>query len=251
VTALAQETDPEAVRRANKRLEVEGGVERGQRADIILEAPGLSIDAPVQHLVWRGDPQACGFIVTLPPSSAGRVFHPRVLVLIRSAPVCVLKFTLRAAAENAKHPISRVRAHRYDHAFLSYAALDREQVVASAQILKAVRINFFHDLLSLEPGESWERRLYEEIDRCDLFLLFWSSHARASEWVLKEIQYALARRKSSDDERPDIVPVILEGPPPPSPPEFMKDIHFNDSLVYVLAGVRGAKSEGAEKHPQD
>ena len=76
-----------------------------------------------------------------------------------------------------------------------------------AQGLRAGRIDFFQDLLSLDPGDQWAARLYQEIDRCDLFLLFWSSNAKQSQWVMKEVEYALARRKSSGGI-PDITPSL-------------------------------------------
>ena len=83
---------------------------------------------------------------------------------------------------------------------------DRGEVIKRAQGLKAGGTNFFNDLLSLEPGEEWEKRLYEEIDRCDVFYLFWSSRAKASEWVMKEIEYALARRAASSMATPTSFP---------------------------------------------
>jgi hypothetical protein len=55
------------------------------------------------------------------------------------------------------------------------------------QCLLAFAIRHFHDILSLDPGDRWARRLYDEIDRCDLFMLFWSRAAGRSEWVAKEI----------------------------------------------------------------
>jgi hypothetical protein len=36
---------------------------------------------------------------------------------------------------------------------------------------------------------------------------------------------------------PKIAPIVLEGPPPPTPPESLKSIHFDDSLRYVTAAV--------------
>jgi hypothetical protein len=139
----------------------------------------------------------------MPSSSAQQIFNLRVLILFKSAPVCSLKFTLRATTEQADRRIIRWKSgRRYNRAFLSYSSVDREEVVASAVLLHAVRISFFHDLLTLEPGDRWKRRIYEEIDHCDLVLLFWSSHAKKSKWVLKETQYALARRSSSSDESP-------------------------------------------------
>jgi len=31
------------------------------------------------------------------------------------------------------------------------------------------------------------------------------------------------------------VPIVLEGPPVPVPPDDLKDIHFNDWLRYVIS----------------
>jgi len=91
--------------------------------------------------------------------------------------------------------------------------------------------------LSIEPGERWEQRLYEEIDRCDLFLLFWSKNAARSEWVLREAERAVARQDASEGTEPDITPIVLEGPPVPEPiPDWLQHLHFNDHLIFLIAG---------------
>jgi hypothetical protein len=101
-------------------------------------------------------------------------------------------------------------------------------------MLRAVGIAFFQDI-DMEPGERWEQRLYLRIDEADLFLLFWSSAASASEWVRREARYALERSGQTADGRPDIRPVIIEGPPVPPPWEELSHLHFGDKLLYVLA----------------
>ena len=237
--ALATEADPEATRRGVQTLAAE--IARGQCIEIMLEGRGLGIEQQRQTLVWRGDNCACQFVVTAPQDATGRTFHPRVLVLVDSVPVGSLTFALKVSeGETAATELRGDRARRYSYAFLSYASPDRAEVIKRVQGLKAGGTRFFHDLLSLEPGERWNKKLYEEIDRCDVFYLFWSSQAKDSEWVMKEIEYALARSAASENGDPDIIPVIIEGPPPPTPPDTLKDIHFNDSLIYVLAGVEGA-----------
>ena len=79
-------------------------------------------------------------------------------------------------------------------------------------------------------------RLYLEIDRCDLFLLFWSSHAQSSRWVRNEVKYALSRQGPDELAPPEIRPVIIEGPPIPPPWPELAHLHFGDRLVYVMAG---------------
>lgn len=238
VAALARETDPASARRGIKTLATE--IARGTHVQVIFEGRGLAADQAMQELTWRGEPDACQFTVSTPPDAAGKTFYPHILVLVNSVPVGTVTFALPATAADAPAQSTVIRgdeARRYSYAFLSYSSRDRAEVLKRAQGLKAGRIDFFQDLLSLEPGDQWAPRLYQEIDRCDLFLLFWSSHAKDSPWVMKEVEYALARRKSSAGGIPDITPVIIEGPPPPSPPDSLKDIHFNDALMYVLAAV--------------
>lgn len=99
-------------------------------------------------------------------------------------------------------------------------------------MLPRAGIEFFHDVLTLEPREKWEKTLYKEIEKSDVFFLFWSNAAKNSEWVMKEVRYALKEKALLGN--PEIVPVIIEGPPPVAPPPELKDIHFNDRFIYFL-----------------
>jgi hypothetical protein len=102
-------------------------------------------------------------------------------------------------------------------------------------MLPPAHIEYFNDLLDLKPGEDWEPRLYEEIDRCDLFLLFWSNAARQSEWVRREVDYVLKRKGDNDYSLPELWPIIIEGPPIAEPWVELSHLHMNDSVLYVLA----------------
>jgi hypothetical protein len=50
--------------------------------------------------------------------------------------------------------------------------------------------------------------------------------------VLKEARYAVARKASDDLAPPEIVPVVIEGPPPVPPPSDLAHLHFDDPLIY-------------------
>ena len=241
-------------------------IERGQRIDVTLDAPGLNIIEPFQFIIWRGKPLSCPFLVSIPRGSDLRTYHLRAQIRANSIPIGMLLFSLKVQEDTRllalleEHTpgtdykalsanldagiqprrfaqIQGDRAKRYTRAFLSYASTDRAEVLKRAQILKVLRIEFYHDLLSNEPGVIWEPKIFEEIDRCDLFLLFWSSDARKSKWVVREAEYAVGLRKQSSENLPDITPVILEGPPVPRPPNSLKDIHFNDALRYIISAV--------------
>jgi hypothetical protein len=239
VDAEAKAIDQTAAMRGRTSLSIE--IERGQRIDIVLEsASDLKIDEPNQYLVWRGEQRACQFIVTLPAIQEGRkTYHLRARFLLAGVPIGSIRFPLAVSSfeETTSIEMAGTSVQRNRRAFLSYASSDRAEVLKRMQALKVARIDCFQDFLNLEPGERWEKRLYEEIDRCDLFVLFWSSAAAHSQWVAKEAQYALDRRKAQGISSIDITPIILEGPPIPAPPEDLKDIHFNDAIRYVISAV--------------
>ncbi len=111
-------------------------------------------------------------------------------------------------------------------------------------MLARVSIDFFQDLLTLEPGERWERQLYKQIDRSDVFFLFWSTAAKNSEWVAREIDYALRRKGGDELAEPEIVPIMIEGPPPVPPPAALRHLHFNDPLLYFIQSGAAAPHSG-------
>jgi hypothetical protein len=70
------------------------------------------------------------------------------------------------------------------------------------------------------------------------FFLFWSSAAKKSEWVLKELHYAMARNGGDEEKPSEILPVIIEGPPPVDPPPELAALHFNDRMIYFMQPAR-------------
>jgi hypothetical protein len=238
VAELALEMDPAARRRGFKSLEVP--VARGESLSFELSMPGLDIDDPVQTMVWNGRPQSVQFGVTVPGQAPSGTVIGTVTVSRRTIPIGHLKFKLTVArdapAATEPEPCSEA-AQRYSLAFVSYSSADRKKVLERVQMLGAVGIRYFQDVLDLDPGERWERKLYQRIDECDLFLLFWSSAAKESEWVRKEVDYALARKGGDDLAPPEIRPVILEGPPIVPPPSNLAHLHFNDRMIYFMVGA--------------
>lgn len=238
VALLAKEADEEAEKRGSKSLDAE--VARGSRLTFHLRLPGMQVDEPAQHLTWRGEPEAVQFGVTAGARVGGVI--GTVTVSQNEVPFGHVKFKLTVSAGGGEPAADGLgdegRAAqswaRYRKAFISYASDDRDEVLKRVQMLARLKIDFFQDILTLEPGERWERELYRHIDDSDVFFLFWSKAARDSEWVLREIRYALGRRGADEFKPPEIVPVIIEGPPLVEPPKELADLHFNDPILYFL-----------------
>jgi hypothetical protein len=236
--AVASELDVDARRRAYRSLDAR--VPAGGRLDFELRLPGLEIDDPVASLTWQGRTEAVQFGVRVPPGATPGTVIGTLAVSLDSAPVGHVKFTLavEASAAAPQAEPQGEEARRYALAFVSYASKDRDEVLRRVQLLPIVGIRYFVDVLSLDPGDRWAKRIELGIDECDLFLLFWSTDARDSEWVRREVEHALARKAGDDRSPPEIRPVILEGPPIVPPWDDLAHLHFNDRMLYFMSRPR-------------
>jgi hypothetical protein len=214
-------------------------VERETELTFYLSIPNLEVDDPIQQLNWQGRASAVQFGVTVPDDLAQKTVIGTITVSQNNVPIGHLKFKLsitHSATSTSKEPqLVGDAARVYKKAFVSYSSKDRKEVLKRVQALAVTGIEVFQDVLNLEPGERWEKKLYRKIDECDLFLLFWSTAAKESKWVLKEALYALERQGNDGLNPPAIIPVIIEGPPPVSPPDELQHLHFNDKLLYLIA----------------
>jgi hypothetical protein len=237
VEQIAKEAEPGAGRRVGKTLDQK--IQRGSRLTFDLTMAGLEIDEPSQSIFWRGKPESVQFAVSVPKDFEPKNIVGTVTVSESTIPIGHLKFTFKvvavstAATANTQSVLAG-NLIRYQQAFISYASPDRAEVLKRVQMLNASKVKFFQDLLTLEPGDHWEKLIYEYIDRSDVFYLFWSTAASKSHWVKKEIDYARSRQAGKDEAPPEIVPILIEGPPPPKPPEELSFLHFNDKFLYFI-----------------
>jgi hypothetical protein len=239
---MAAEADPDAHRLGFRSLDI--SVARGDRLSFSLAIPRLEIAEPTQSIVWDGRINPVQFEATVPDGCSAGVLIGTVTIAKQSVPIGHIKFKLQIekgapAQDYALEPIGD-DARRYELAFISYASQDRNKVLARVQMLTALGIGYFQDVLDLEPGDRWERRLFRHIDECDLFLLFWSLAASSSEWVLKEARYALRRKGDDDLAPPAIHPVIIEGPPVAKPPADLAHLYFGDRVTYFMMDAAGS-----------
>lgn len=202
---------------------------KGQQFRIALQSPDIELDCETQQLSWNGKFAAADFEVYLPEGYDRRQLRLRGRVYSGDAVLTDLKLILQVGvAQSQEIACEKVRLRS---AFISYASADRAKVVARIQGIQLAcpDMDLFFDVESLRRGESWENRLYQEIAGRDLFYLFWSKNAATSEWVKKELQYALSRKTVDFIE-----PIPLEGPEVCPPPESLMGKHFNDWTLRYL-----------------
>src|SRR5262249_51722485 len=205
--------------------------------------PGAGIEGAGRPLVGRGEPQAVQFGVGVPRDRDPGCLLGTVTVSNDGGPLGHVTFKLavvEAGGQRGGEPVPvGDAAHHYRKAFVSYASADRPEVVKRVQMLARLGIDYFQDVLSLEPGERWARQLYRHIEESDLFLLSGPAAAGTAEGVPKERRPARRLRGDDPPALPAIQPVVIEGPPPPPPPLELADLHFNDYLLYFMRPPEG------------
>jgi hypothetical protein len=234
---LAKEIDPYSSIRQSKILEKE--VHKSARLSFELDIKGVEVAESIQHLIWKGQTESIQYEVEIPKNYDKNSIIGKVRVVMDNVPIGHFSFTIKiiTAIEKPNNNIPKLEPTemtRYRYAFISYASKDRDEVLKRVQMLDQFKINYFQDILTLNSGDRWEKEIYKHIDLADIFFLFWSSNAKDSVWVLKEIDYALNRKGENDSNPPEIIPIIIQKQPFTEPPERLKHLHFNDKLTYFL-----------------
>jgi class 3 adenylate cyclase len=250
--AVHQPKDLNAVIKASKKLDPRteaapqgmglGDVAIGSNIGVALEVRGGTCDGSLQRRIWTGEPIDFNFAVEADASVKQVVMLARVF--INDAQLGVLAFTRKVSGPGKKPhgPGDRARLKRHKRVFLSYSSKDRETVSAIATAYQLAGVEHFWDRASLKSGEEWHPRLRREIDRADLFHLCWSKSAADSEWVQKEAEHALTRRRKNSG-RPEITVQMLDGPPWAPHPSSLDTINFDDFVRAAIVGY--ARGDGS------
>lgn len=94
-------------------------------------------------------------------------------------------------------------AYKYD-VFISYSRRDYAIADKIVSALNSGGFSYFRDQQSLESGSDFLQSIVNAIDNCRMFLCVLSENAYSSEFVLKELEYALKREGNI------VFPVIVD-----------------------------------------
>ncbi|MFX0049280.1 MAG: TIR domain-containing protein [Candidatus Hermodarchaeota archaeon] len=78
--------------------------------------------------------------------------------------------------------------------FVSYAHADKLEVYPIIDFLNKIGIHIWYDE-GIPVSENWKKSIAENLERCSIFLVFISPHIIDSEYVRKEISFALKKKK--------------------------------------------------------
>jgi hypothetical protein len=198
---------------------------RGSMLTVSAHIDGFEVTPAADELLWAGDIATTTFLVIVPEATPAGVRPGSIIVRTNGLQIARVHFTVTVGASTDGRVPLPSHEKLYRRAFASYAGSDRDEVLRSIQGMQKVapQLHVFLDVLALRSGEDWERRLLTVIPMNDVFYLFWSSHARQSEWVEREWRCALNSRGLDF-----IDPVPLEPPEAAPPPPELAASHFND-----------------------
>lgn len=185
----------------------------------------------MQRLIWDGQTQYLEFGVQIPADAAPRSAVLKFEVYIGEVMLVRMLLEIEIAATSngtTADQASKVHASRIPcSAFASYSSQDRLRVLDRVAAIRiAAGIDVFLDCMDLNPSEEWEPRLCKEIERRDLFILFWSQAAAKSRWVTWEWEHALQLKgKNAMQVQP------LENGV--APPRRLRSVHVADPSMDV------------------
>ena len=112
--------------------------------------------------------------------------------------------------EDTRRALRGQREDRGIRVFCSYSHKDEDLHAELDTHLKLLQrlgvIDLWHDR-HIPPGEEWERKIHEELDRADVILLLVSSDFLASDYCYDiEVERAMARHDAGDAR---VIPVVV------------------------------------------
>lgn len=202
------------------------------RGSELLFEPWLEIgdvNPKLAWVDWQEPVHRIEFRLRVPPSTVGRRLAAGVRIFVGALLIGEVKFRLPV-----DHPSDAImsaarpqRATRYNKIFASYSHRDTSVVEAVQRYVETTGDRYLIDAKTLRSGEVWQLRIAELIEQADVFQLFWSRNAMASQFVRREWEHALHLG------RPDFIrPVYWEDPMAEDParglpPDDLRRLHFS------------------------
>jgi hypothetical protein len=209
-------------------------VTKGTVLTVRLSIEDLAIEPLEKSILWQGQIGKAGFFVSFPENAAKGSRQGVVTLLIDGVPLAKMLFVVEIGDNAGKVERLPVQEKRYRKAFISYAAKDKDAVLARIQGIRkgAPNLDVFWPPADIESGSRWQDVLAKEILDRDVMYLFWSEAASHLKWVDWEWRYAFKNRGIGFIDPCPLVPP--EKAPPPK--ELADHLHFNDwALAYMTA----------------
>ena len=229
VQIIASQADKNAEKRGCTPLSCR--MKKGDKADVELNIYDKKLHKNERKsIIWNGEFTQCSFRHFIDEGIEADNLYCEVNVYVNGVPVGCTSFLTDIVAHEARNIYAKQDATRFEKIFVSYSHQDYDRVKYLVQGFRAQGIDYFFDRHNLRSGDVYSERIFEYIDKADLFMLCWSANARKSEYVGKEIERALSHvypQVARESETLKIRPISIE-PRADFPPNMRDIYHFEE-----------------------
>lgn len=219
---------------ASPRLDLETcRWKKGAKVCIRLSVSHVEVANPDQEFIWNGAWQVIRFDVKLPADIDTDSLILKFDITVQGFPIIAIRpeIVIEKRKSEEQEGLTFIEETAPRSAFASYAKKDRKEVLGRVRSLEIFTdIDVFLDCLSIRPGEQWKESLKNEIQKRDIFWLFWSRNAIASEWVEWEWRTALKSKSITG-----IQPHPLESAETAPPPDELSDLQFGSMYEWYIS----------------
>lgn len=224
VDAKIKDIDPRAVKKEYKPLDLP--VKEGDKLTIQLNlSEGVRCVDTLKSIIWHNHYTDCSFMAKLINENQDSI-EGTVRVFINDVPAGEMLFTVDVVDSEPKELYTKVESRRFSKIFISYAHQDENQVRGIAEGCRMLGTDYFFDRHSLHAGDVFKEKIFDYINKADLFVLCWSRNAAASEWVQIEREHALFLIKEGKSNM-SIYPLSIR-PEAPLPIDMSDKYNFGE-----------------------
>jgi len=183
---------------------------------------GIEFNPPGVSIRFQEDWHQIPFKLRATGSGVDRSFNGMVTLSVEGVIVADIPISIYVAEKPPQPQLYQKSISQfYRSIFCSYSHKDKQIVERVESAIKSLGIKYLRDVTTLRSGELWDERLLEMIEEADIFQLFWSASAAASQYVEKEWRHALELQRAGF-----IRPVCWVEPIQPAPPPELQHLHF-------------------------
>lgn len=205
--AVELSVDNERVRSANVNK-----VAPGTRLSIAITLP-WSAEPQVQTIYWNDMIANVSFQVLPPRYAASKTARGTCRISVDGLTIGRVLFQLRLGQGEVSDDRHVSRAQAIRSAFACYARRDRLLVRDRLLSIEKLGVNVLIDVATSGADEQSRQRNFQAIDSSDTLYLFWSGHAKRSNWFEQQWRYGMQKNGAGFI---DLVPLVdpRRAPPP-------------------------------------
>jgi hypothetical protein len=197
------------------------------------------LDIEVLEMRWREDLQRVTF--RFRPAAGATELRGSIDLYVKHALWCSVPFAVAVTDEpRAAAPARIATGKMMDVVFVSYAAEERPLVEHVTRAYGELGISVLIDKDFLHAGDTPGDVLRSEIERADVFLLFWSTRASRKPWVEREWRHALTLSGPAGRKGARFIRPLVWEPSPPAWPRELAALPFArlDVAWFARSGAR-------------